>query len=108
MRSGRLVTLLAAILILVSAMLAAPVSAVAVHTLAAHNVVENINDHGHSHPSDFSDVHDFVDHVHDLPVMVESIRPIGRGWNDVWSLVSTPILASNKRSGMERPPRSAA
>ncbi|MBW4653334.1 MAG: hypothetical protein KME20_09930 [Kaiparowitsia implicata GSE-PSE-MK54-09C] len=87
-------------------LLATPVVAANAHSHAIGAVVEAVGTHGHVHDDLGGDVHDAIDHAHDVPhLLLELILPID-SWQPAWPANVASRIDSSPRSNPERPPRS--
>jgi hypothetical protein len=101
----KLTSLILMMLVLASAMLAAPVSANAAHLLSSATVIEELASHGHYHADDISDAHDAIEHAHDVPY---SLAPWALSIPDLpqsFLLGVLHTLTERAPPGLDRPPR---
>jgi hypothetical protein len=100
-------TLLTAVIALVFAsLLATPVVAANAHSHVIGAVIEAVGTHGHVHDDLGADAHDAMDHVHDVPHLLQAlILPIA-SWQSAWPANVALRIDSSPRSNPERPPRS--
>ena len=88
-----------------ASLLATPVVAAAAHSHVIGVVVEAVESHGHTHDDVGADIHDAIDHAHDVPHHPNVQSVALAHFSSDWPGGMVLSIKSSIRFGTERPPK---